>query len=229
MRAHCLQHVPFEGLGFIADWLAARNAEVTVTRLFAGETLPRPGGTDLLIILGGPMSVNDEAVHPWFRPEKEHVRASIAAGVPVLGICLGAQLMANCLGARVYRNADPEIGWHPVTAATARPGVFPFPPSIRAFHWHGETFDLPPGAVHLARSAACEHQAFQVGRRAIGLQFHLETTAESARALVANCADEIQPAAFVQPAEMLLGASAADYSAIHATAVDLLNYLTTPA
>lgn len=151
-RAHVLQHVPFEGLGSIEPWLVTAGYSITWTRFFTGGNLPAPDDPDLLIVLGGPMSVNDETAFPWLRDEKRFVRRSIEAGVPLLGICLGAQLIASALDARVYPNRHREIGWFPVYRTPDEPGVFP--ERFDAFHWHGETFDLPSGAALLARSAA---------------------------------------------------------------------------
>ena len=228
MHAHYLQHVPFEGLGSIASWLDAAGAEVTRTRLFAGDPLPDGAALDLLVVVGGPMSVNDEAALPWLVAEKQFVRAALERGVPMLGVCLGAQLMASALGARIYPNGTKEIGWFPVTAvAPEDASLFSFPPSLEVFHWHGETFDLPPGAVHLARSPVCEHQAFQIGRSAIGLQFHLETTPESARAITTHCRNELVPAPFIQSEAEILAAPDGRYSAINAVMGDILTYLTT--
>lgn len=226
MRAHYLQHVPFEGLGSIEGWLSRAGYAITVSRLFESPTLPRPDDVDLLIAMGGPMSVNDEADLPWLVDEKTLVRACIQRGTPVLGVCLGAQLIASALGARVYRNREKEIGWFPIHAVPpTTSGAFAFPESIDVFHWHGETFALPPGAVPLARSAVCEHQAFQVGRTTIGLQFHLETTPESAAEIVQHCADELVPAPYIQSREQMLAAPVDRYRAINRLMADVLGYL----
>ncbi len=215
MQVQVLQHVPFEGPGSIAAWLAARRADVGCTRLFAGDRLPRAGDIDALIAMGGPMSVNDEDALDWLRPEKQLVRDAVARGIPVLGICLGAQLIASALGARVYPGTEREIGWFPVGGVPdAAPG-FRFPREFLAFHWHGETFDLPAGAVRLAGSAACQNQAFQVGRNAVALQFHLETTPASAEALIENCRDELVPGPYVRTEAELRAAPAARYAAIN--------------
>jgi len=207
MRVHCLQHVPFEGLGSLGPWLEARGVTLTTTRFFEDPRLPAPDAVDWVIALGGPMSVNDEAELPWLAAEKAFLREACAQGRRILGICLGGQLLASACGAKVTRNREREIGWFPVSrtpAAAEHPVLRALPPSFEAFHWHGETFALPEGALHGARSAACEHQAFALGPRAVGLQFHLETTPEGARSLLAACADELAPGPFVQAPHALL-------------------------
>ena len=225
MRVHVLQHVPFEGLGSIESWLANRAAQITSTRFFESTQLPDLAAVDFVIALGGPMSVNDEAQLPWLRDEKVFIASAIAQDKAVLGICLGAQLIAAALGARVGPNPAKEIGWFPVVAEPAKPGTFVFPKSTLAFHWHGETFDLPVGAVHLARSAVCRNQAFQWGARVIGLQFHLETTPASADAIIRHCGAELLPQPFVQPEAALRKVPAADYAAINALLATALDYL----
>ena len=177
MRAHYLQHVPFEGLGSIENWLQQAGYGISCTPFFDSVKLPRIEDIDLLIVMGGPMSANDEREYPWLIPEKQFIRSVIEAEKPVLGICLGAQLIANSLGAEVFANPVKEIGWFPIHAVPSiHHSAFQFPKEIEVFHWHGETFNLPKEAVHIARSAGCENQAFQIGRKVIGLQFHLETT-----------------------------------------------------
>src|SRR5262249_14008572 len=144
MKVHVLQHAPFEDIGSMADWLRARGSRVRHTRFFEDATLPEVADLDLVIAMGGPMSVNDEGTLSWLRSEKAFLRAALAGGVPVLGICLGAQMIASALGARVRRNPEPEIGWFPIEAMPAPPESFRLPSARRVFHWHGETFDLPP-------------------------------------------------------------------------------------
>lgn len=227
MKVHYFQHVPFEGLGYIESWLAARGIAAGGTRFDDTAKLPAVDDVDLLIVLGGPMSVNDEQQYPWLAAEKSFIRAAVGAGKQVLGICLGAQLIASALGARVYRNVAREIGWHPIASVPAAPGsrAFEFPAAMEVFHWHGETFDLPAGSVPLARSVACEHQAFQVGARVMGLQFHLEATPASARALVTHCPADLAPAAHVQSAADILSAPDACYATAHAWMDRVLAYL----
>ena len=225
MKVQILQHVPFEGPGSMAAWLTARRADVACTRLFAGDPLPRAEQVDALIALGGPMSVNDEDELEWLRPEKQLVRDAVARGIPVLGVCLGAQLIASALGARVYPGAAREIGWFPIRGLPDVAPGFRFPPQCLAFHWHGETFDLPAGAVRLASSAGCENQAFQVERNVIALQFHLETTPASVEALVEHCRDELVPGPCVHTESELRDAPAARYAAINRLMEDVLGYL----
>jgi GMP synthase-like glutamine amidotransferase len=226
MRAHYLQHVPFEGLGSIESWLRAAGYEITHTRFFESVRLPDPREIDLVIVMGGPMSVNDEGEFPWLVPEKEFIRRAIGAGKSVLGVCLGAQLIASAMGARVYRNPVKEIGWFAVQGVGPVDGsTFRFPPAAEVFHWHGETFDLPPGAIRLASSEGCENQAFQLGQSVIGLQFHLETTPESAREIVSHCRAELSPSPYVQSETTILAAPPERYRAINNLMGAVLSFL----
>jgi GMP synthase-like glutamine amidotransferase len=232
VKVHVLQHVAFEGLGSIEPWLAARNATIGYTRFHEQCMLPDVAELDLVIAMGGPMSVNDELAFPWLKMEKQFVREAIHRGVAVLGVCLGAQLIASALGARIYANPRKEIGWFEIEATPhslpdeAVHLVFQFPKTATVFHWHGETFDLPTGATRLARSAACENQAFQLGSNAIGLQFHLETTPESADAIIANCRHELVESTDVQSEATIRTASPAAYARINQLMADVLTYLT---
>ncbi len=226
MRAHYLQHVPFEGLGSIEAWLQEAGYTISCTPFYESAELPRVEAVDFLVIMGGPMSVNDEDAFPWLGVEKRFIRESIEHGTPVLGICLGAQLIASAMGARVYRNSVKEIGWFSVHGVpSSSESVFRFPPSLEVFQWHGETFDLPPGAARLARSSVCENQAFQLSTSVIGLQFHLETTPESARAIVSNCRDELVPSRYVQTPEDILSATPEKYASINQVMGDVLSHL----
>jgi GMP synthase-like glutamine amidotransferase len=210
MRIHHLQHVPFEGLGSIEAHLLERGDRLSATHLYRNESLPDVDSFDALIVMGGPMGVMDVQEYPWLTAEKQLIAAAIAAGKKVLGICLGAQLIATTLGAKIYRNRDREIGWWPVTrtlVTTSNPESKLLSEGCVPFHWHGDTFDLPDGAVQLASSAACEQQAFALGRQVIGLQFHLETTPDAARALIKHGGDELDGSRYVQSAEQMLADS----------------------
>lgn len=227
MRVHYLQHVPFEGLGSIEAWLRLAGHTITATRFFESAELPKPDAVEFLIIMGGPMSVNDEAAYPWLAHEKQFIRSCILAGKPVLGICLGAQLIANAMGARVYRHHTKEIGWFPIYAVQSNSTTFRFPHSVEVFHWHGETFDLPSGATLLARSEICENQAFQLGRSVIGLQFHLETTPETAQEIVTHCRAELVSSRYIQSEAEILAASVEKYHKVNSLMAEVLAYLTT--
>ena len=228
MRAHYLQHVPFEGLGSIESWLQAAGYEITNTRFFESVSLPDVNEVDLLIAMGGPMSVNDEGEFPWLAPEKQFIRDAIRLGKSVLGVCLGAQLIASALGARIYPNPRKEIGWFPIEAIRNPPGVFSFPEKCTVFHWHGETFDLPTGAKRLARSVACENQAFQIGQNVIGLQFHLETTPEAADLIIRNCRSELVDGTHIQTEQAMHAVPEAAYAAINKLVSEVLSYVTRP-
>jgi GMP synthase-like glutamine amidotransferase len=232
MRAHYLQHVAFEGLGSIKDWLMANHYTVTCTKLFESVDFPVVNDIDLLIIMGGPMSVNDEKELPWLIKEKQFVRAVIDAGKPVLGICLGSQMIADVMGARVYPNAKKEIGWFPIYSVSKNnQHLFQFPETTRVFHWHGETFDLPNTASLLASSKGCINQAFQMGDNVIGLQFHLETTPESLNEIATHCADELAPgelvkSEFIQSADEMKKTSNAHFNEINQLMVKVLEFIT---
>jgi GMP synthase-like glutamine amidotransferase len=226
MNVQVLQHVPFEGLGSIERWLSERGASVQTTRFYPSAVLPDPRSIDLVIAMGGPMSVNDEREYPWLKAEKAFIKDAVGRGLAVLGVCLGAQIIANALGARVFANAHKEIGWFPIQAVSTDSEAFRFAPQTTVFHWHGETFDLPPGAVHLARSAGCENQAFQIGRSVIGLQFHLETTPQTAGQLIQHCRDELVAGEYIQTEPALRAAPDDAYRGINRLMNDVLSYIT---
>lgn len=183
MHVLAFRHAPLEGIGTLA---AALDRRGVACRTVDHRTPPDPSGCTPrpaerghagLVLMGGPMSANDDL--PWIPREIAAIRDAIERGIPVLGICLGAQLIARALGARVYPNPEKEIGWSPLnwtTAAATDPLFHGFAHSEMVFQWHGETFDLPDGAEHLAYSAACRHQAFRFTRNVYGIQFHLEVT-----------------------------------------------------
>jgi GMP synthase-like glutamine amidotransferase len=207
MRIRCIQHVPFEGPAYILSWAAAGHHEVSLTRIYEDTNLPAIGPADCLIIMGGPMSVNEEDKYPWLKIEKDYVLKAIQMGITVVGICLGAQIIASALGARVYKNNHREIGWFPVSLSSKAltHGFFrSFPERFNAFHWHGETFDLPGGSFHAAESEACGNQCFIYNDRVIGIQFHLESTMGSIYSLITYCEDDLSPDRYVQPREKLL-------------------------
>ena len=208
MRLHYLQHVPFEGPAGIADWARAGGHAVTGTATYDGADLPSMDDFDWLAVMGGPMSVHDEAEHAWLAGEKRFVKAAVDAGKVVVGVCLGAQLIAEVLGGTVTKAANKEIGWFPVmtTPEAADTQLFQrFPGRYTAFHWHGEAFTIPPGAVRVARSDANPDQGFVWNERVLALQYHLETTDESLRAIVEHCPGDLEGGGdWVQSAKAML-------------------------
>jgi GMP synthase (glutamine-hydrolysing) len=207
LRAHVFQHAPFEGPANLGTWLRARGATLSTSRLWAGDPLPGPEAFDWLVVMGGAMNADEEARYPWLVSEKRAIERAIAAGRRVIGICLGSQLIARVLGAKVTRNRVSEIGWFPIEraeSATACAVGRALPARAEAFHWHGDTFELPTGAIQLARSAATEQQGFVYDERVLALQFHPEMTPESAREFADGGADELVPGPFIQTRAELL-------------------------
>ena len=208
MRVHYIQHVPFEGLSSMESCLKGRGHTLSVTHLYKNQALPPLDDIDWLIVMGGPMGISDEAVYPWLHDEKEFIKAAIHQDKIVLGICLGAQLIADAMGAKVYKNNYREIGWFDIRRSEKADNTIlssVLPEKIKVFHWHGDMFDIPDGATPLAESEACKHQAFIMGERVLALQFHLETTLASASALIDNCGNELDGSRYVHSAEEILG------------------------
>jgi GMP synthase-like glutamine amidotransferase len=224
MTVHSLEHQSYEGPGTIADWAQARGHTLTRTALYAGETPPPLASFDLLVVMGGLMNIYQHRDHPWLVAEKAFLAEVIAAGKPVLGICLGAQLLADVLGGKVFQNAEKEIGWWPVRVFDRRPPFASFPKHLTVMHWHSDTFTLPPGARRVAESEACTQQAFVHGDRVVGLQFHLEQGPVAVSELATACAEELVPARHVQTREQLV-ALQPDLSPAHTALFGLLDAL----
>jgi GMP synthase-like glutamine amidotransferase len=193
-----LQHAAFEGPGALGPAIAATGVPLSVVRLDLGQPVPAPSGLTAvagLVALGGPMSVHDDL--GWLEPERVLLRAAVGAGLPVLGICLGAQQLAAALGGQVTPGPAPEVGVgevHLCEEAFDDPVFALAPTPLPCVHWHGDTFSLPEGAVRLAGNESYENQAFVVGEKAYGLQFHVEVTG----ALVAHWAHHLPPDVFVR-------------------------------
>jgi len=207
MKILCVQHVPFEGPGSVRPWAKRRGHDLARAMATEPALLPTVDRFDWLVLMGGPMGVHDGDRHPWLQAEKEFIRRAIDAEKRVLGICLGAQLLAEALGARVGRAPEREIGWFPIER-TAEGADSPIgralPAKFTAFQWHGDTFDLPRGATQLARSAGCEQQGFALGARVAGLQFHLEFSGETVQDLLRHCPEDLAPGPYVQAPEAML-------------------------
>lgn len=205
--------MPTEGAGGIAAWAQARGHQLTTTAWYApNPVVPPPASVDLLVVLGGAMSVHDEADYPWLATEKAVLRRFLEAGRPMLGICLGSQLLAQALGAGVVRNAQPEIGFFPIEftpAARAHRLLRHAPPAATVLHWHTEVFMLPPEALPVAASGATACQGFVWADQVVGLQFHPEMTTDLLEELIGAEGAELRPGAFVQPVPALRADTAA--------------------
>jgi GMP synthase-like glutamine amidotransferase len=228
MQIHYLQHVPFEGLASLEGWAKAQEHSLSTTQFYNNDPLPEINSFDWLVIMGGPMGIYEERKYPWLGAEKKFIEQAIQQGKVVVGICLGAQLIADVLGAKVLPNPDKEIGWFPIQLtqeAQFHPLTHFLPPKFPVFHWHGDTFELPQGALHLARSEGCINQAFIYAEKVLALQFHLETTPESALQIITHCKSDLAEDKYIQrPEEML--ARETDFRKINRAMEQILNNLT---
>lgn len=183
MRFLVLQHIACEHPGLLARLMKERGVEWNTVEVDEGKPIPDPRAYDALLAFGGPMNVDEEDEHAWLAAEKRAIASTVREGVPYLGVCLGAQLLARALGAHVYATSEPEVGLLEVDLtdeARADPLFASLPDPLPCLQWHGDTFDLPAGSTLLATSAACRNQAFRWGEAAYGFQFHLEVTQQMA-------------------------------------------------
>jgi GMP synthase-like glutamine amidotransferase len=207
MNIHYLQHVHFEDPANILKWAGKRGHKLTRTKLYRNEGLPELKNFDWLIIMGGPMSVHEVDKYPWLITEKLFIKTAIETGKIVTGICLGAQLLADVLGGKVYKNKNKEIGWFPVTITRKSQMAEVFkgiPDEFTPFHWHGETFDIPEGAVKVAGNSGCSNQAFIWNNKIMALQFHLESSKQSIKKLIKNCGNDITDGPYIQAGNKML-------------------------
>jgi GMP synthase (glutamine-hydrolysing) len=202
----CFQHIDCEGLGSLERLLKPLNIQINTLKTYQGDKIPENLG-DGLIVLGGPMGVYEESEFPWMTEEINAMKKALHQSLPLLGICLGSQMMAHAAGAQVYRGALPEVGWRPITLTTdgkADPLFDGFPETFNAFHWHGDTFTLPKGAKLLAGNDWYPHQIFKVGEKAYGFQCHLEITEEMAKDWARIYAKELTPQGGPTPPDHVL-------------------------
>jgi GMP synthase-like glutamine amidotransferase len=207
MKIQVFQHVPFEGPGTIAPFLEASGKhQINIVHLYRGELFGAID-SDLLVVMGGPMGVDDEKDYPWLIEEKRAIARQVEAGKKVLGICLGAQLIASVMGASVRPMGYREIGWFPVETdpqwqRSWSQGLFP--DRFEPLHWHGDTFEVPAGAMRIGSSSACENQGFVVDEQIVALQFHLEFGVRSVQRLARAVPEELDDTSFVQNEEHML-------------------------
>ena len=201
LKVHILQHANFEGPGIIEDWALTRGYKISFTRLYLGEDLPGGKDVEILVIMEGPMSFDEIDKYPWLKNEILFIKEVIIASKAVLGICLGAQLLAEALGSRALHGNKKEIGWFPVyfdSYTLKKTGMEFIPEVIKVFHWHKDTFEIPTGAIHLARSNAFTNQAFIYKSKVIGLQFHFEVRIDSVINMIRYGRHELEKSDYVQ-------------------------------
>lgn len=219
-------HVSFEEPGAIQQWALANGHSLTGTKTYLGEKLPSVNDFDLLVVMGGPQSVNELDRYSYLRDEIALVQTTIAHNKPILGVCLGAQIIAKALGAEVQKSPHKEIGVFPLELThegTQDPVFGQFPQSFDTFHWHGEMVNLPQGAVLLAQSAGCPHQIFRYGDNVYGVQCHFELTQPLIIKALPHMVKELVPDTYIQMPEQFLQA---DFSAINQKIHALLDFLT---
>lgn len=208
MDIHVLQHVPYEGPGMIRDWAGRKGYKVHMYPVFHEDNVwPQYGSDDVLVVMGGPMNVYEEDRYPWLADEKAVIRKAISTGRKVLGICLGAQMIADVIGGKVVQNELMEIGWFPIRWTKQALGSSFFKhssPKMLTYHWHGDRFELPASAELLAGSKGCANQAFRYKEHVVGFQFHTEMRQEDARRLIEHNMDELKPGPYVQSGEQML-------------------------
>lgn len=224
-RIHVLQHVYFEGPAAIANWAIEYGFKISYTHIYKSEKLPDINDFDILIIMGGPMGVYDSGTFGWLLDETEFIRESIGKGKPTLGICLGAQLIAHALGGRVYKGAQKEIGWYPLTFNSSN-SPLQLADKLTVFHWHGDTFDLPKGSKLFASSVAIKNQAFIYNNNVIALQFHLEMTQKSLQLMIENAGHELmETGSFLMPEKDIITEAEKYLNATNQLLYSILDYL----
>lgn len=192
MKIYCLKHVPFEGPGLITKWAKLHGHRIVEVDLFTEDPLPPVKEGDGLLVMGGPMNIYQYRDYPFLKKEVEFLRRALNKQIKTVGICLGAQLLADVLGGKVYQGPVKEIGWMPVDfTPEARQWCAGLPKTLSVLHWHGDTYDLPEGAVRLAKSKHCKEQGFLYKDIALGLQFHMEMTNKGLEGISHVCADEL--------------------------------------
>ncbi|MGG1658441.1 type 1 glutamine amidotransferase [Brevibacillus sp. NRS-1366] len=225
MRVHILQHMDWGGPGVVSEWMREKGHTWTMTNVHKNEEFPEIDEFDLLVILGGVMGVYEEEENPWLIGEKQWIRNVIDNKKRVLGICLGAQLIASSMGANVKKHVHSEIGWWPVQfakIAQEHPFLHGIQDNYTFFEFHYDTFDIPESGVQLGKSVACKNQAFAIGDRVVGLQFHPEFNEEIVQGIETKLGPKIEPGPFVKPVPEMMS-SPERFAASKAFLYTLLN------
>ena len=212
MHIHFIQHVSFEYPGSLLDWANENNHAISITKIFEEALFPPTDLFDVLIIMGGPMAVYDEQNAAWLREEKNFIKTAITKKKKVLGICLGSQLVAETLGAKVYKHSQNEIGWFDIKKEENHFITDKLPLNFSAFHWHGDTFDLPEGAVQLFSSKVCSQQGFIYNNHVMAFQFHPEINNELLQSMIEHEKHELIKSNYVQTEEEIYKSAAQNLS-----------------
>lgn len=204
MKVNFLIHNKAEMPGAILTWANWNNIDQAFTILCQGQPLPPIDSFDMLVIMGGPMNIYEDDIYNWLKPEKAFIKQCIDQGKKVLGICLGAQLIADVLGAKVFKNKTTEIGWYPISLTNEGEKselVCHLDFSTPVLHWHGDTFNIPENATHLLQSSACKNQAFSFNNNVLALQFHLEMNTDSVQSIIELDRNSLQKSQWVMTEE----------------------------
>ena len=207
MRIHCLQHLEFETLGNINQWVRSRGHTLSRSLPYESTLFPDPDDFDLLVIMGGLMSVYQEDSYPWLKMEKDFVKKCLEAEKAIFGICFGAQVLAEILGSKVSKNEHKEVGWHKVKVTAVNDGISllsGFEEEFTALQWHGDTFDLPENTVRLFESEACREQGFIYRNNVLAVQFHPEANEGCLRDLIENCSTDLVEGRYIQGKKEIL-------------------------
>jgi GMP synthase (glutamine-hydrolysing) len=226
MRVHYVMHVTFETPGIIENWARDRGYQFTGTLTSGGERLPNAADIDFLIVMGGPQSPMRTDEYPYLKDEMELVSEIIQQHKPVIGFCLGSQVIAEALAAPTQQSPNKEVGFFPVQLTEdgrRDPVLKDLPAEFEALHWHYDMPGIPLGAVLLAKSAGCPHQAFRFGDRVYGFQFHMEPTRDSTKPLLKKGADDLAPSQYTQTAEEIM---AADFESMNRRMIYILDTIT---
>jgi GMP synthase-like glutamine amidotransferase len=206
MRIHCIRHEPFEGLAVINNWIKQNHHLLSFTHIYKNEVFPSIEEFDLLIIMGGTASVYAKESFPWLIEEKKFIQKAINHNKKILGICLGAQLLADALESKVYKAVHKEIGWFPVKFNISELKFLNFLPDyLEVFHWHGDTFDIPQGAIRIGSTEIIRNQGFVYGKNIIALQFHCEMNTEQLIQIIEASGSELSRGGeYIQAADIIM-------------------------